>query len=69
MNNQFDYRLYQALRAEELRKAEQNRLAQQANPELFYSPALAQLGRSLVALGQRLQEQADSTPRPKTAYR
>ena len=69
MSNQFDYRLYQARRAEELRKAEQNRLAQQANPEAFYRPALAQLGRRLAALGQRLQEQADNAPQPKNAYR
>lgn len=68
MNTQFDYRLYQARRTEDLRNAEQDRLAQQANTEAFYSPALAQFGRSLVALGQRLQEQAESNPQPRTAY-
>jgi hypothetical protein len=69
MNTQFDYRHYQARRAEDLRKSEQNRLAQQANTEAFYSPALAQFGRSLVMLGRRLQEQAESRPQPTKAYR
>ncbi len=70
MNTQFDYRQYQARRAEDLRQAEQARLAQQANSEAsFYSPALTQLGRSLAALGQRLQEQAESAPLSQKAYR
>jgi|FLYN01.1.fsa_nt_gi DNA-binding phage protein len=67
MNNQFDYRLYQARRAEELRKAEQERLARQARPEA--NPALTQLGRTLEALGQRLQQRAEPGPTARRAYR
>jgi len=69
MNTQFEYRQYQARRAEDMRNAEQSRLAQQAKTEAFYRPALAQFGRNLVALGRRLQEEAESVPQSQKAYR
>ena len=67
--NQYDYRQYQARRADDLRRAEQDRLAQEASPETFYNQSLAQLGRALTALGQRLQDNADSRSELKRAYR
>jgi len=67
--NQYDYRHYQARRTDDLRRAEQSRLAQQANPETFYNQSLAQLGRTLTALGQRLQDRADSRSELRRAYR
>jgi hypothetical protein len=69
MNTQLEYRHYQLRRAEDLRKAEQTRLAQHANTETFYSPALAQVGRTLVTLGQRLLEESESAPQSRRAYR
>jgi hypothetical protein len=69
MNSPLNYRLYQARRADEMRKAEHARLAQMANPESAYSMTLAQLGRTLVMLGQRLQEKVATQPAQQRAYR
>ncbi len=69
MNNPLNYRFDQARRAEEMRKAEQMRLTQQAKRETFYSQTLAQFGRKLVTLGQRLLEKAGPQPEPGRAYR
>jgi hypothetical protein len=69
MNNPLNYRLDQARRADEMQKAEHARLARKANPEAAYNTTLAQLGRALVALGQRLQEKVESQPEPERAYR
>ncbi len=67
----YDYQLYQMRQAEELRRAQQEHVARQAqsSQEAFYRPALAQLGRSLTALGERLQEQYDPRSKPTQAYR
>jgi hypothetical protein len=69
MNNPLNYRLDQARRADEMRKAEQERLARKAHPERAYSTSLAQLGRTLVTVGQRLQEKVESQSQPERAYR
>jgi len=67
----YDYQLYQTRQSDQLRRAEQQRLARDAQTghRAFYRPALAQLGRSLEKLGERLQEQHNLRSMPGKAYR